>query len=119
MASRVIHFEIPAEDPDRAVAFYRDAFGWAIEKWEGPVDYWLAATGVGEPGIDGAIMRRGGVAAAVVNTVNVDDIEAAMGRVRAAGGEVAGEIQEIPGVGQHVYCRDTEGHLLGLMQPVV
>ncbi|HPT75026.1 MAG TPA: VOC family protein, partial [Methanomassiliicoccaceae archaeon] len=53
---RVIHFEIPAEDPERAVEFYKKVFGWKIDKWEGPIDYWLVMTGENdEPGINGAI----------------------------------------------------------------
>ena len=43
--SRVVHFEIPADDPVRAAKFYEDVFGWKIEKWEGPFDYWLVTTG--------------------------------------------------------------------------
>ena len=42
---RVIHFEIPADDPQRAVKFYREAFGWEISTWGGPGEYWLATTG--------------------------------------------------------------------------
>ena len=55
---RVIHFEIHADDPSRAVKFYTEVFGWKIEKWQGPMDYWLVYTGKEEPGIDGAIMKR-------------------------------------------------------------
>ena len=43
--ARVVHFELYADDPQRAVAFYEKAFGWKIEKWQGPIDYWLAMTG--------------------------------------------------------------------------
>ena len=43
--SRIIHFEIPASDPERAANFYRRTFGWKIEKWPGPMDYWLVTTG--------------------------------------------------------------------------
>ncbi|MGZ4908488.1 MAG: VOC family protein, partial [Halobacteriota archaeon] len=39
--SKVIHFELPADDPQRAVEFYEKVFGWTITKWEGPNDYWL------------------------------------------------------------------------------
>jgi len=56
---RVVHFEFYVDDPERAVKFYQEVFGWKITKWEGPVDYWLVTTGEeGEPGIDGAIARR-------------------------------------------------------------
>ncbi|MGZ7136310.1 MAG: VOC family protein, partial [Methanobacterium sp.] len=36
---RVVHFEIPADDPERAIEFYKNVFGWKIDKWEGPFDY--------------------------------------------------------------------------------
>ncbi|MFY9638587.1 MAG: VOC family protein, partial [Methanobacterium sp.] len=53
----MIWFEIPADDPGRAAKFYENVFGWKVEKWEGPFDYWLVTTGEAEePGIDGAIM---------------------------------------------------------------
>ena len=56
---RVIHFEIPADNPDRAVRFYSDVFGWQFNKWEGPVEYWLITTGAdGQPGINGGMLRR-------------------------------------------------------------
>jgi len=42
---RVIHFEIPASDPERASAFYKKTFDWKIEKWPGPTEYWLVTTG--------------------------------------------------------------------------
>ena len=42
--SRVVHFEIHAENPERAVRFYTAVFGWTITKWDGPFDYWLVST---------------------------------------------------------------------------
>ena len=57
--ARVVHFELAADDPERAAKFYEGVFGWQIQKWDGPQDYWLATTGPKDtPGIDGAIMRR-------------------------------------------------------------
>ena len=59
MSSRVVHFELPADDPDRCARFYADAFGWTVQKWGGPTDYWLVTTGEApEVGIDGGIGRR-------------------------------------------------------------
>ena len=44
--SRVIHFEIPADDGTRAVDFYKRVFGWKIEKYgSDQMDYWLVTTG--------------------------------------------------------------------------
>jgi uncharacterized protein len=56
---KVIHFEILVDDPDRAIAFYGKTFEWSIEKTPMPMDYWLITAGPeGEPGINGALMRR-------------------------------------------------------------
>ena len=120
---RVVHFEIHAEDPDRAVTFYRDLFGWNISKWDGPVDYWLISTGPDEePGINGAILRQmdasdGQGPNAFVCTVEVRDIEATEKAVTAAGGEQVVPRQEIPGVGKVAYFKDTEGNVFGALEP--
>ncbi|MEJ2359024.1 MAG: VOC family protein [Deinococcales bacterium] len=114
---RVIHFEIPARDMQRAGRFYREALGWTVTGWEGPVEYLLVGTGSGgTPGIDGGILRANELIGSVVNTASVDDLEAALERVKAAGGTVERGRQAVPGVGYMAYCRDTEGNLFGLMQ---
>lgn len=57
--SRVVHFEIPADDPERSIKFYETVFGWTIEKWDGPIEYWLIITGdEDKPGIDGGLAHR-------------------------------------------------------------
>jgi len=114
--SRIIHFEIPADDPDRAAAFYRKAFGWKIEKWPGPTDYWLVTTGPeGMPGINGGLMKKGPVTA-TTNTIGVDSVDKATETVKAAGGKLVMPKTPIPGVGYFAYLEDTEGNLFGVMQ---
>lgn len=115
---RVVHFEIAVDDPDRAVAFYRDTFGWKIEKWEGPMDYWLIKTGEsGEMGIDGALTPRANAPAPIVNTIGVPSIDEFLAKITAAGGKVLSPKDTIPGVGYFAYCRDTEGNPFGVMEP--
>lgn len=112
---RIIHFEIPADDPKRAVEFYRKVFGWKLDKW-GEMDYWLAMTGKeGEPGIDGAITTRAQVAS-TVNTISVPSIDDFTQKILKAGGKVVQPKMPIPGVGYFAYCMDTEGNLFGIMQ---
>jgi predicted enzyme related to lactoylglutathione lyase len=83
--SRVIHFEINVDDPDRAVSFYGEVFGWETQKWDGPQDYWLVTTGAeGEAGINGAFMKRGDPPETTVNTISVDDIDATLEKVPGA-----------------------------------
>lgn len=113
---RITHFEFPADDPERAIKFYEDVFDWKTYKWEGPFDYWLVTTGEApEPGIDGAIMRRGD-GGGVINTVGVLDIDAALEKIVAAGGQVVMPKTTVPGQGYMARCLDTEGTLFGLMQ---
>lgn len=114
---RVIHFEINADDPERAVAFYRDVFGWAINTWGGPVEYWLADTGpADQPGINGAITRRYASHVSTVNTVEVANLDESIEKVRASGGKIVQPRSAVPGVGYMAYCVDTEGNMFGLMQ---
>ena len=120
---RVIHFEIHADDPDRAIRFYREMFGWEFTKWAGPMDYWLIKTGAADqPGIDGGLLRRHGpidgqAVTAYVCTVDVPSVDAAVGALQGAGGAVAMPKMPIPGVGWLAYAKDSEGNLFGLLQP--
>jgi len=114
---RVIHFDIAADDPERAVAFYRQAFGWEIAKWEGPMEYWLVRTGPeGEPGIDGGIGQRSAPGEGTANTIGVESMDAALAAVEAAGGRGTFPKGYLPGVGWMSYCEDTEGNTFGLLQ---
>jgi uncharacterized protein len=121
MANRVVHFDIYADDVERAIAFYRNVFGWTIEKAEG-MDYWLIATGEGEPGIDGGLSKRESPTQGTVPqfgftcTVNVEDVRAAFAAALAAGASEVHQPGPVPGVGYLAYVRDTEGNHLGLMQ---
>ncbi len=115
---RVIHFEIGADEAERALQFYRDVFGWQAQKWEGPQDYWVIVTGEGGPGINGGLYKRheGMSFNAHVNTIDVPSVEDYLARVEAAGGKaVTGKIT-LPGVGYLAYCQDTEGNTFGIMQ---
>ncbi len=115
--TRVVHFEIPADNPDRAVKFYSKVFDWQIEKWAGPQDYWMVNTGPDSlPGINGAIMRRQEPVGTVVNTVDVPSVDDYVKKVVAAGGKVIMPKTAIPGVGYMAYCTDTEGNKFGLYQ---
>jgi predicted enzyme related to lactoylglutathione lyase len=120
---RVIHFEIQAEKPDRAIAFYRDIFGWKFERYP-HAEYWLIRTGdATQPGIDGGLLPRRGAkpeASAAVNafvcTLDVDAIDRYVARVVASGGAQVVEKMAVPDVGWLAYCKDCEGNIFGLMQ---
>ena len=115
--NRFTHFELASSDLEKTAAFYRDVFGWQIEKWEGPVDYWLVISGdASTPGINGGLMQTDGNFNGTINTIEVDDIDSAIAKVLAHGGEIALEKQSIPGVGYQAYFKDTSGIMVGLHQ---
>ena len=114
---RLSHFEITADDPDRAAAFYRKAFGWEFNDWGGPFKYLLATTGPKDQiGIDGAIMPRHHTKQAVINTISVDKWEDGARAVSDAGGKVLSDKDAVPGQGYFAYCRDTEGNVFGIFE---
>lgn len=115
---RPIHFEIPADNPDRAIAFYQSAFGWQFMKWEGPQPYWLITTGQKDtPGIDGGMMLRHAPSDSTVNTLQVTSLEDAIAAVTKNGGKITVPKMPIGGIGWLAYGADTEGNAFGLLQP--
>lgn len=122
--SRVVHFEIHADQPERAIAFYRSVFEWEFVPFPGSDDYWFIRTGdsAWQSGIDGGLVRRrnpidGSAVNAFVCTVSVDDLDRYLMKVRASGGQLAAAKRAVAGVGWLAYAKDTEGNLFGLMQP--
>src|SRR5687768_9663241 len=111
---RPIHFEIHADDPERAITFYADLFGWQFQKWDGPMPYWLVTTGpTEEPGINGGLMKRmgsgpadGQAVNAYVCTCGVTDVDALVARVTSIGGTIAVPKMPVPGIGWLAYAKD-------------
>jgi predicted enzyme related to lactoylglutathione lyase len=117
MKNRFTHFELATDDLEKTAAFYREVFGWEVQKWEGPVDYWLVTTGdESTPGINGGLMAAGPGFSGTINTIEVDDIDTALVKVLENGGEVALEKQAIPSVGYQAYFKDSTGIVVGLHQ---
>jgi predicted enzyme related to lactoylglutathione lyase len=100
--SKVIHFEVHAQDPQRAMEFYRHVLGWEFQNWNDQ-PYWLITAGPKEePGIDGALLPRqgmvdGGAVIAYVCTVNVLSVDDVAAAVEAHGGILAQPKAPIPG----------------------
>ena len=114
---RVTHFELPADDPEKLVRFYEEVFGWNIQKWDGPMDYWLVTTGADDqPGINGGIARRGKGEAGAINSIDVPSVDDYLSKIEAGGGTVLMPKRSVPGVGYLAYCKDTEGNTFAIMQ---
>lgn len=87
---KVIHFEIPIDNPDRATKFYSSVFGWKIENWGGPAEYWLITAGKDdEPGINGALTRRQDPVTTTANAIGVPSVDDFLKKV------VAGEARQL------------------------
>ncbi len=114
---RPTHFEIPAENPERSMAFYQSVFGWTFQKWDGPMPYWMITTGPdSEPGINGGLMPRQHPGQPCVNTIEVSNVDAVVAAVKNNGGGCAVPKMAVPGVGWLAYCTDLDGHIFGVMQ---
>lgn len=115
--SRIVHFEIPADDPKRASAFYAKALGWEFQQYPGPMKYWLVRTGAqGTPGIDGGMMPREHPGQAPALVAGVESVDAASASIVQAGGVGVVPKMAIPGVGWAAYFKDTEGNIFGVFQ---
>jgi predicted enzyme related to lactoylglutathione lyase len=114
--ARIVHFEIPTDNPEKSLEFYKNTFGWNCQQW-GEHDYWLAETGKeDQPGINGAIMKRKENMQTVVNTIHIDDIEKTIAEIGSNGGEVVTPVMDIPNIGKVAYFKDPDGNMLGVIQ---
>lgn len=127
MPNRVVHFEIQADDIERAATFYRSIFDWKIEKWEG-MEYWMVMTAEmdsKEPGINGGMLKRPVPLAegqcgsnSFVCTVQVENYDEAAKKIEAAGGKVAMPKFSIADMAWQGYYLDTEGNTFGIHQVI-
>jgi len=123
-SNRVIHFEVQADDLNRARNFYEKTFGWEISQMmkaeEGGMDYWGLKTGAdGTPGINGGLYKRQPENKLYTYdcTIQVADLDKAIEAVKKNGGQIRGDKMEIPGVGWFAGAVDAEGNRFGIMQP--
>ena len=128
--NRVVHFEIQADDPERAIAFYKSVFNWEIQKYEGDLgwDYWMIMTAPKdskELGINGGLHKRPAAAPeqnmnanAFVCTMEVKDFDETAQKIKNAGGKVGMPKFEIAGMAWQGYFFDTEGNTFGIHQPL-
>ncbi len=125
----VVHFEMPAKDRARVAKFYSEAFGWKMDQL-GPEmgNYVMASTTeVGENGMPSAPGTINGgffdykddqLSRAPHVVISVDNIEESIESIKRAGGEIKSETMDIPGVGKYVSFLDSEGNVVGVLQPL-
>lgn len=122
MSGRVVHFEIPFDDGERASTFYAGAFGWKLDSMP-EMQYVLATTGPSdqgppsEPGfVNGGMLARGEPVASPVIVVDVEDIDATLKEIERLGGSTVTAKETVGEMGFSAYFTDSEGNLMGLWQ---
>ncbi len=118
MAHRPDHFEIPADEPESLVAFYRELLGWTFSKVAG-FDYWSCKTADGKDdstGINGAITKKQYREQSVTNYITVADIEVLLRRVEQLGGKILVPRSPVAGMGWYAIVMDPESNPIGFWQ---
>ena len=123
---KVVHFEIPADDVERAKGFYGEVFGWKLDTTPvGEGEYTSAITTAVDPktyaptepgGINGGMMNRSAETPSPVITVGVDDIDQRLKEIESSGGTIVTPRTAIPDMGAFAYFKDTEGNVMGLWE---
>ena len=114
--NRVVHFEIPSEDPEKSMSFFEEVFGWQFRQF-GEQPYWFVITGEeGAPGINGGLMKRKDPRQPVVNSVMVENIDQTLADIEKAGGTVVVQKMAIPGMGCSAYFMDPDKNIHGVWQ---
>jgi uncharacterized protein len=116
----VIHFEIPADNVERAQKFYRELFGWKIEKLAGPVDYWIINTGGAEKGeqsmLGGGMMLRMAPQQLITIYIEVPSVAEYVDKVQKLGGRVCFPKTAVPEMGYYAVCIDPENNGFGIWE---
>lgn len=141
MSNRIVHFEIHADEPERAAKFYTDVFGWEIVKWDSPApeasagpeaammkDYWMVMTAdkdSKEMGISGGLLRRpdgckpiekGQAVSGFVCTAVVENYDETAKKILESGGIEAMPKFALVGMAWQGYYLDTEKNIFGIHQ---
>ena len=119
--SRIAYFEIQSDNPESAIGFYGDIFGWQFAKAEGlPIPYWRIETG----GIRGGLLKRPAPTPPLMHGTNayvcsmeVEDFDSVAAAIMKRGGQVALEKFAVPGVCWQGYFIDPDGNTFGVFQP--
>lgn len=123
MAGRVVHFELPYDDADRAGRFYADLFGWQLMPMP-DMGYTIVMTGPTDPEsgpsesgfVNGGMFSRGEPGRGCNVVIDVEDIDATLASVEQAGGTTVTGRQPVGDMGFTAYFTDSEGNLVGLWE---
>ena len=113
----IVHFDIAADNPERAKKFYTELFDWKTEPSE-EMEYYLVGTTTldGEEGVGGGIGKREGPEQRITNFIGVPSIDEYLAKVEKLGGRVVAPKLTLPNWGYMATCTDTENNLFGLWE---
>ena len=121
----IVHFEFPANDVEKLRKFYKELFGWKIEKMPGPMEYWTIETvpvdEKGRPtrqGVNGGMMKKQHPVHRPVNYIAVESVDEYSKKIEKLGGKILLPKQEVPGIGWWAFAQDPEGNDLAIFQSV-
>jgi predicted enzyme related to lactoylglutathione lyase len=114
--NRVVHFEIPADEPEALTVFYGELLGWSFKRAAGAVEYWNCVTGIDGPGINGGIVKRQNPTHPCMNYIDVASIDATIARATTLGAQVALPKMTVPGVAAIACLIDPEGNIFALRE---
>jgi predicted enzyme related to lactoylglutathione lyase len=114
----VVHFEIPADDVERAQKFYGELFGWKIEKMTGPapMDYWIITTSDEKTMLGGGMMKRQAPQQQITIYIEVPSVDEYVDKVKMLGGQVCFPKTAVPEMGYFAVCLDPENNGFGIWE---
>ena len=124
MSGKVVHFEVPFDDGDRARSFYKEIFGWQLQTMPEMGGYTLVTSGPSgeqgptEPGFinGGMLARQESATPGPVIVVDVDDIDATLEKIGGLGGSTVTPKVPVGDMGFAAYFKDLEGNVIGLWE---
>ena len=115
--SRIVWFEIPADDVERAKSFYGALFDWKIEKFPGPMEYWHIDTGGSDDAPDGGLLKRQQPQQqGITNYIGVTSVDESAAKVEKLGGKICLPKTAVPQMGYFAICQDPENNTFALWE---
>ena len=116
MSHSIVHFEIPAEDVERAKKFYSELFGWKFSTPPGFDDYWLIKTSEEEQALGGGLMKRQDLYEGPLSYVGVESVADYAAKIEKLGGKIVVPKSPVPGMGWFAFFKDTESNLFAVWE---
>jgi uncharacterized protein len=121
----IVHFEIPADDLERSKVFYKELFGWNLEKWSGSdkaveeMEYLMITTTdeKGNKSLTGGMMKRQNPQQqGITNYIDVSSVDEYSTKIEKLGGKVVMSKMPVVGMGYFAVCLDTEKNTFGIWE---